>query len=169
MRKTWTVDETDLLKQNYNKLDNEALYELFPTKSPLAISKKARSLGIYKSKELEYINRSNARKREKGSNWRGGVSYTTKGYKLVKMPEHHRADSKGYVLEHVLIFERETGIIVPDNCCIHHINGDKSDNRIENLCLMLTSAHTVYHNLGRKLSEDTKKKISVKAKSRRKK
>ena len=85
------------------------------------------------------------------------------------MPEHHRADSKGYVLEHVLIFERETGIIVPDNCCIHHINGDKSDNRIENLCLMLTSAHTVYHNLGRKLSEDTKKKISVKAKSRRKK
>lgn len=150
MRRTWTDEETNLLKQNYNKLENSVLFALFPNKTPLAITKKALKLGIYKSKELEYINRSNARKREKGSNWRGGISHTTKGYRLIKMPEHHRADSKGYVLEHVLIFENATGIIVPDNCCVHHINGDKRDNRIENLCLMLTSAHTAYHNRERK-------------------
>lgn len=123
---------------------------------------------MYKAKEIVFLNRSLSRKGEKGSKWNGGVSTTRKGYRLIKMPDHERADSKGYVLEHILVFERETGIKVPKNCCIHHLNGNKSDNRIENLCLMLTSAHTVYHNLGRKLSEETKKKISDKAKLRSK-
>ena len=50
---------------------------------------------------------------------------TTKGYTTVYMPDHHRADKRGFVLEHILIFEKETGIKIPDGCCIHHINGDR--------------------------------------------
>lgn len=165
----WTNEETTLLSNNYNCLSNEELIKLFPNRTLLAIYKKARTLGMYKAKDLVYLNRSLARKGEKGSKWNGGVSKTKKGYKLIKMPEHERADSKGYVLEHILVFERETGIKVPKNCCIHHLNGNKNDNRIENLCLMLTSAHTTYHNLGRKLSAETKNKMSIKAKERYKK
>ena len=36
----------------------------------------------------------------------------------------------------------------------------KTDNRIENLCMMLHSAHTTFHNTGRKVSMETRKKIS---------
>lgn len=164
--KTWTDNEISTLVTYYNSIGNEELVNLFPGKTITAICKKARKLGLRKSKEIEYLNRSNARKGDKSSNWKGGISKSSKGYRLILKPDHHRADSKGYVLEHILIFEEKTGLQVPDNCCIHHLNGDKTDNRIENLGMMLTSAHTSFHNAQRKHSEETKNKISLKAKER---
>lgn len=85
---------------------------------------------------------------------------TSKGYRQVLMPEHKRADINGYVMEHIVIYEKETGIEVPPNCCIHHLNGIKDDNRIENLCMMTNSAHTVFHHTGKRVSKETKIKIS---------
>lgn len=76
------------------------------------------------------------------------------------MPNHKRADSSGYVMEHIVVYEKESGIEIPDGCCIHHLNGIKNDNRIENLCMMTNSAHTVFHHTGAKRSNETKKKIS---------
>lgn len=164
--RTWTNEELKTLTSNYGKVSNEELEKLLPNKSRIAIYKRAYNLGMRQSKEMNSINRSNARRGEKSSNWKGGCYVTSKGYKLVRKPNHHRADSNGYVLEHILVFEEKTGVQVPDNCCVHHLNGNKTDNRIENLCLMLTSAHTVHHNTGRVQTEETKRKISVKSKER---
>lgn len=157
--KSWTQEEVDILKENYNKVSNEKLCNLLPNKTFLAIYKKAYSLGFRKSPSVEFINRSNAHGGSKSPNWNGGVSISSKGYRLIKNPEHHRADSRGYVLEHILIFEKECGIIIPNNCCVHHINGIKNDNRIENLCMMTHSAHTILHHTGAKRSEKTKQLI----------
>ena len=148
--KTWSKTEIDVLKENYNKVSNKDLSELLPNKSPLAIYKKAYKMGFRKTKEITSLNRSIAKSGENCNFWNGGKTKSTKGYKLVKAPEHHRADKHGYVMEHILVFERETGISVPKNCCIHHINGIKDDNKIENLCMMLHSAHTSFHNKNRK-------------------
>ena len=134
--------------------------KLFPNKSELAVYKKAYSLGIRKDKEIEFINRSNARKRENSSNWKGGIKKTPKGYRQLLMPEHKRADASGYVMEHIVIYESETGIEIPPNCCIHHLNGIKDDNRIENLCMMTNSSHTIFHHTGTKMSKETRMKIS---------
>lgn len=144
--KTWTEAEVKILKENYNKVSNEVLCSLIPDKSFLGIYKKARKLGFKKSPEIEKLNRSLVRKGDKGSNWKGGRRMTTKGYVSILMPEHERADRCGYVLEHIYVFEKESGIKVPPNCCVHHLNGNKTDNRIENLCLMTHKAHTAYHN-----------------------
>lgn len=164
--KTWTNEEAELLKVNYATATNEKLAELFPNKTPLAIYKKAYKMGMRKSPEVEFKNRSNAKKGEKGSNWNGGRGKTAQGYRTVLLPDHHRADSGGYVMEHILVFEQATGIAVPAGCCIHHLNGIKDDNRIENLCMMTHSAHTKMHNTGRKHSNHTKHLISEKAKKR---
>lgn len=162
--KTWTDQETTILIVNYGAVTNDRLYELIPNKTPLAIYKKARKLGLKITDEIKFQNRSNAHSGEKCNFWNGGKGKTSRGYNLIFQPDHHRADSRGYVLEHILVFEQETGISVPDGCCIHHLNGNKSDNRIQNLCMMQHTAHTVFHHTGAKRSTETRKKISERKK-----
>lgn len=160
--KTWTDEETKILVENYPRATNTELAKLLPNKSAEGIYKKAYKMGFRKSKEVTFANRSQARKGEKTWNWKGGKYKTKKGYVMINCPGHHRADPSGYVLEHILIWEKETGIPVSRDCCIHHLNGRKDDNRIENLALMKFSAHTVFHHKGSKRSEETKRKISEK-------
>ena len=162
--KTWTSDEVATLVMWYNEVSNEQLRVLLPNKSALAIYKKAYAMGLRKSAEIEFLNRSEARKGEKAANWKGGVRITKAGYRQLYRPDHHRADTRGYVMEHIVVFEEETGVPVPKNCCVHHLNGNKSDNRIQNLCMMQHTAHTVFHHTGAKRSAETRKKISERKK-----
>lgn len=149
----WTSTEVELLKDKYNQVSNKELLKLFPNRSYVSIYKKARKLGMIKDKELALLNRSECRKGEKGANWKGGRKLTPKGYVQILKPEHPRADSNGYVMEHIYIFEKETGIEVPKNCAIHHLDGNKQNNDISNLCLMSFKGHASYHNKERKLKK----------------
>ncbi len=160
MSHVWTDCEKELLKSKYPNSTNEELIRLFPDKTFIAIYKKARKLGLWRSKDIEFKNRSSAQRREKSSAWKGGRKYTRKGYVQILMPEHKRADRNGYVMEHIVVYERETGIEIPPCCCIHHLNGIKTDNRIENLCMMTFAGHTRYHHLGAKRNEETRRNIS---------
>lgn len=158
--KRWTENEIEKLKSNYNLVTNDELRNLFPDRSNLSIYKKAYKLGLRKSEEIEFKNRSISKSGEKSPSWNGGFRKTSKGYIQILMHEHKRADSSGYVMEHIVVFEKESGIEIPKGCCVHHINGKKDDNRIENLCLMTHKAHTVFHHTGIKRNEETKKRIS---------
>lgn len=64
-----------------------------------------------------------------------GVSRKTdnRGYVLVWMPEHPSSNMEGYVFEHRLVVENYLGrrLIRSEN--VHHRNGVKGDNRLENL------------------------------------
>lgn len=56
------------------------------------------------------------------------------GYVLVKAPDHPRAGSRtGRVREHILVMETTLGRRLLQGEEIHHKNGDRSDNRPENL------------------------------------
>lgn len=145
----WSEKDIELLKEKYATSTNEQLKELFPNRSFLGIYKKAYRLGLHHLSEIEFENRSFSRKGEKGSNWHGGYSITKKGYKMVLKPDHPRADRGGYVMEHIVVFEEATGLKIPLGCDVQHLNGDKTDNRIENLCVMSHSGHATYHNLQR--------------------
>lgn len=92
--------------------------------------------------------------------------HTSKGYVLVYSPYHPRADKCGMVFEHIVIWEAANKTLLPSGFVIHHINGIKDDNRLENLCAMTSAAHTALHNSQRILSQETKEKISSKAKLR---
>lgn len=164
--RTWTEEETSILIDNYNKVSNRELKQLLPLKSDQGIYKKAYKIGLRKTKEIEFINRSKAHSGQNSSNWKGGVMTNRRGYRLVKCPGHHRADARGYVMEHILIWEKATGIEVPQGCCVHHLNGDKGDNRIENLCLMERGAHTAHHHRGAIRAQETRNKISMKRRER---
>ena len=163
----WTPQEVAILKENYSKTTNSQLAVLLPGKSALGIYKKARKMGLYRPPNIEFINRSEWQKGEKGSNWKGGIRKTKKGYRQVLRPDHPRADSSGYVMEHIIVWEDATSLPVPDNCIVHHLNGDKTDNRIENLCIMHRGAHTAFHHTGAKRSEETRRNISKSMRGKR--
>lgn len=68
-------------------------------------------------------------------------------YRYVKLPNHKRANSWGFVAEHILVAEKKYNrFINPKIEHIHHINGNKSDNRKENIIVLPIKSHQHIHN-----------------------
>jgi hypothetical protein len=73
-------------------------------------------------------------------NWKGGRRPHNHGYILVNLgPE------RGEVLEHRLVMEAHIGRALRSDEDVHHVNGIKTDNRIENLRLMSHVDHLRLH------------------------
>lgn len=127
---TWTQEKFARLREMHDggaKLDE--LCEAFHIKRS-ALGTKLRRAGVPP--------------REQGSgpghhNWRGGRIVGPEGYVSVRPQgddwEYCRPNSSGYVLEHRLVMGRALGRPVADNETVHHINGVRDDNRLENLQL----------------------------------
>lgn len=87
--------------------------------------------------------------RQTGENnpcWKGG-RIKQDGYVLIKMRNHPNCNSQGYIKEHRLVMEKHLGRYLTKNEIVHHINGIKDDNRIENLVLTTQQVHGREHRI----------------------
>lgn len=83
---------------------------------------------------------------ENAKNWRGGKNISTEGYVRIHMPNHPNS-SNSYVYEHRYQMEQYIGRLLEPSEVVHHINGDKTDNSIENLQLLPGhNVHWQIHN-----------------------
>lgn len=67
-----------------------------------------------------------------------------RGYRIVYDPEHPLAMADGYVYEHRKVAWDE-GLLTDPNLIVHHRNGDRGDNRIENLEVKAQGVHVREH------------------------
>lgn len=83
---------------------------------------------------------------KKNPRWCGNKRKSYQGYILIRKPKHPFSDCCGWVREHRLIMEKHLGKILERDQNIHHINGIKDDNRLENLVVCSNSSHhSIYH------------------------
>lgn len=76
--------------------------------------------------------------------WKGGKK-NNNGYVMIWKSDHLHCDSQGYVREHRLVMEKSLGRYLNKDEVVHHINGNRGDNRLENLQLLSKKEHDLIH------------------------
>lgn len=88
--------------------------------------------------------------------WKGGKYLDRDGYILVYSPNHPYATKDNRVREHRLVMEKNIGRYLLPNEVVHHIDGNKQNNSIENLKLYSSNGKHLADNLKGKKPKWTK-------------
>jgi len=72
-------------------------------------------------------------------------SFNKDGYLRRYAPDHPFTEGRKMMFVHIIIMEQHIGRRLFKGECVHHKNGIKTDNRIENLELMQQSEHSSMH------------------------
>lgn len=95
------------------------------------------------------------------ASWKSDEKISFYGYKMIRMLDHPFCNSDGFVFEHRLVAEEyllneENSVVIdgkrylsPD-FIVHHKDGNRLNNEVDNLQIMTLAEHTSYHAKKRK-------------------
>lgn len=69
------------------------------------------------------------------------------GYLYSYSPNHYLANKAGKVMQHTLVMTEAIGRRLEKDECVHHIDRDRTNNKLENLRLLTHSEHSALHAL----------------------
>lgn len=101
--------------------------------------KKERCIKCHTKRVSSNLNRSGSKPGEKHPCWKGGVGISKGGY----LRQFTSAGKREY--QHRLVMEKYLGRKLKFSEVVHHINGIKTDNRLENLMIVTRAEHWKYH------------------------
>jgi len=109
-----------------------------------------------------------AKRRSEHYNWKGGRQRNRDGYIEVLLDKDDKfypmVNHKGYILEHRLIMAKKLNRLLGKFEFVHHKNGIKDDNQIENLELINNETHALITKLEREIKMLRKENKQLKLK-----
>lgn len=99
-------------------------------------------------------------KREKSGQWKDGQYKNKEGYIFIYQPEHPYKSARLYVKRSRLVMEKHLGRYLQPTEIVHHINGIKDDDRLENLELTNIRKHAHSHYKDRTIDLKTGRFVS---------
>ena len=95
-----------------------------------------------------------------GMNGYGHTKKRKDGYITCYVPKHPNCSADKFVMLHTVIMERSIGRYLNKDEVVHHVNGVRDDDRIENLQLMKIRDHQSMHM--KKRYEERRRLLSIK-------
>lgn len=114
---------------------------MWAKKHGLAVTNQKKSVSIKAALAKRYPN---GRPADEHPNWKGGKGVYGDGYVWLHAPQHPLARG-GRVAEHRMVMEQHLGRYLEPDEIVHHIDGDKQNNAIENLQLTHQAEHVSNH------------------------
>jgi hypothetical protein len=106
--------------------------------------KKRKSLNYSRSK-MGAKNPMLGKVREQHHGWKGECS-DCKGYLTICPPQWYKTTARRVFVHHVVMAEALELPCIPRGFVVHHVDGNKTNNHIDNLALMTQSDHTKLHH-----------------------
>lgn len=126
--------------------NSQEIVEEYPCKCGCGLMVKVRKWALCPSKKKpEYIKGHQQWGNKRG--WKTG-EVLQNGYVKVYSPNHPYKDKNGYVKRSRLIVENHLGRFLQRTEVVHHINGIRNDDSIDNLKVLTHEEHMSLHHKG---------------------
>lgn len=116
------------------------------------------------------VNRMHAKYGAKHHLWKGGRFVDRDGYVLLHAPDHPHRTRNGYVREHRLVMEAHLGRYLEPSEVVHHEDGNREHNTIENLRVFQSNAKHLQETIAGQVprwTPDGKRRIAEGARAAR--